>query len=82
MAGSHCKLFRLALFRFQSFQQGSQVRDFTAQVEGARLFMTKRLFQFPHQPHYVAQFALHGKRPLGALLAARDGDVVEAFAGL
>ena len=82
MAGSHGLFFRFAFFSLQAIQQGSEVFNFAAQSQDAHFFVAQRLLQFPQHAQHVAQFALHGKRAFGALLAAGDGDVVEAFARL
>src|SRR5690242_3178962 len=82
VAGGHGLLFRLTLLVFQPFQQGSELADFPRQHRYALLFAAQGDLQFRQVAHQFAQFSLHGKRSLGALLAARDRHIVEALPGL
>ena len=72
----------LALLAFETIEQGSKLFNFAAQREHSISSSRKRALQIFQLAQHIAQFALHGKRPFGALFAAGDGDVVKAFPGL
>jgi len=82
MARGHRLLLGFALSIFQPFEQGSVLSDFPPQREREHFLLAQSPLQFLQQPQHVAQFALHRKRPLAALLTSRDGHVVEAFPSL
>ena len=75
-------MFGFALFAVEAIEQGTEVFNFAAESEHAHFFVAQGAFQIFELAQYFAQFALHGKRPFGALFASGDGDVVETFAGL
>ena len=78
----HRLMFSLALFAFEAFEQGSEFIDFPAQGQDSRLFVTQATLKIIELAKHVAQLPLHRERSFGALFAAGDGDVMEAFAGL
>jgi hypothetical protein len=82
VAGRHRLMFGFALFAVETIEQGSEIFDFAAEGEDAHFFFAQSAFEIFELAQNFAQFALHRKRALGALLASGDGDVVEAFAGL
>ena len=54
VARCHGLLFRLPLFLFQTFKQGSEFLDFPAQGEDAHLLVAQRAFQIGHQAQNIA----------------------------
>src|SRR5580704_3976449 len=70
------------LFTFQAFQQGSEVFNLAGEREHSHLFFAESALQVFELPENFAELALHRKRAFGALFAAGDGHVVEAFSGL
>src|SRR5260370_24146638 len=75
-------MFGLSLFGFQAFQMGSEVLNSPAKREHSHCFFTQSALQIFELAKNFAELALHRKRTCGALFAACDGYVVEAFSGL
>ena len=72
----------LTFLTLQAIEQGSEVFDLASQSEDAHLFLLQGALQILQLAHDLAQFALHRKRAFGALFAAGNGQVVEAFSGV
>ncbi len=72
----------LALFAFETIQQGSEVFNFPAEREHSHLFFAQSALQVFELPQNFAKLALHRKRALGALFSTCDRHVVEAFSRL
>jgi hypothetical protein len=82
VAGRHGLLFGDALLFLEAIEQGSVLLDFSAQKKDAGFAVAQRVLEFFQGAQDFAKFALHGKRTFRALLAAGDGHVVEALAGM
>src|SRR5712664_1681677 len=82
MSGGHRLLLGFALFVFQAIEQGGVLLDFAPQGEREHFLLAQSSLQLFEQTQHVAQFSLHRKRSLAALLASGYGHVVETFPGL
>ena len=72
----------LALFAFQTIQQGREFLDLAPQRQNFHFLRRDGPFQIFDLPKHFPEFPLHRERPFGTLLAASHCYVVEAFAGL
>ncbi len=80
--GGHGLTLGLALLVFETLKQVSEFSDIAAQRRDVSFLLADGALQFTHLEQHLAQLALHRQRTLAALLAAGNGDVVEAFTGL
>src|SRR5580693_671583 len=71
-----------SFFLVETFQKGSEIFNFSAEREHPHFLVTKSTLHILKLPENFAEFALHRKRAFGALFAAGDRYIVEAFSGL